>query len=50
MYSLVLPLTGTALSLSPGILFSKAIPSHMPNPGPSPETRVKQKSSASFSN
>ena len=50
MYSPILQLTGTALSHSPEIPFSGAILSHMPNPGPSPETRVKQKSSASSPN
>ena len=41
MYSPVLQLIGTALSLSLGILVSGAIPSLMLIPGPSPETSVK---------
>ena len=50
MYSPVLRLTGTVLSQSLGIPVSRAIPSLMLNPGPSPETSVKQKSSASSPN
>ena len=50
MYSPVLRLTGTALSQSLGIPVSGAIPSLMLNPGPSPETSVKKKSSASSPN
>ena len=50
MYSPVLQLIGTALSQSPGIPVSGEIPSLMLNPGPSPETSVKQKSSASYPN
>ena len=50
MYSPVLRLTGTASSQSLGIPVSGEIPSFMLNPGPSPETSVKQKSSASSPN
>ena len=50
MHSLVLWLTRTALSQGLGIPVSEAIPSLMLNPGPSPETSVKQKSSTSSPN
>ena len=50
MHSPVLRLTGTALSQGLGIPVSGAIPSLMLNPGPSLETSVKQKSSASSPN
>ena len=50
MYSPVLRLTGTALSQSLGIPISGAISSLMLNPGPSPKTSVKHKSSASSPN
>ena len=50
VYSYVLLLTGTILSQSLGIPVSGEIPSLMLNPGPSPETSVKQKFSASSPN
>ena len=50
VYSHVLLLTGTALSQGLGIPVFGEIPLLMLNPGPSPETSVKQKSSASSPN